>query len=87
MTPLRSIAAAAAFLTFGSAAHAQYYVPVYPPPPGYRCNTRFHTPYRVPRIVCPLIRPKPVGYICHCPAPPPPPGYAYGPPLVGRVIR
>ncbi len=86
MTPLRPVAVAAALLMFGSVANAQYYGPAYPPPPGYRCDARFRTPNRIRRIVCPLIRPKPVSYICHCPPPPPPPGYSYGPPIEGRVI-
>ncbi len=81
-------------------AQAQYYEPApqpyYAPPPGYyppppprrvlggRCNARF--PASPQRIVCPIVRPRPLGRPCVCPPPPPPPGYAPGPYLNGRVV-
>ena len=78
------------------AASAQYYPPPYPPPgyyppppprrAGYRCDAYFRTPYGPRELVCDLYAPKPLGMVCHCPAPPPAPGYPPGPDARGRVI-
>jgi hypothetical protein len=74
---------------------SQYYPAPYPPPgyyppPAYRlggrCNARVPTAYGPRRLICDLIRPRPVGRPCICPPPPPPPGYPPGPYLNGRVI-
>lgn len=70
---------------------AQYY-----PPPGYyprpvielggRCDARVPTAYGPRRLICPIVRARPLGRPCVCPPPPPPPGYPVGPYLNGRVI-
>ncbi len=71
-------------------AQAQYYPPPQegygygyrpPPPPGGRCNAFLRTPYGPRHVVCPMGRPKPVGFECACP---PPDGY--GPTAYGHVI-
>ena len=51
------------------------------PPPGSRCDAVLRTPYGPRQIVCPMGRPRPVGFECRCP---PPSGY--GPPARGEVI-
>ncbi len=73
-------------------AQAQYYPPG-PPPPGYgygyrpppppggQCSAFLRTPYGPRRVVCPMGRPKPIGFECACP---PPDGY--GPTAYGHVI-
>jgi hypothetical protein len=74
--------------------------PGYYPPPGYapppyerpvefgrRCEARLRTPEGPRRLVCEIIRPKPIGESCACPPPEPPPGYAPGPYVGGRTIR
>jgi hypothetical protein len=77
--------------------YAQYYPPpgYYPPPayyprPAYRlggrCNARVPTAYGPRRLICAIIRPRPIGRRCVCPPPPPPPGYPPGPYLNGRVV-
>jgi hypothetical protein len=50
--------------------------------PGYHCDARYSRYGRV----CPLIRPRPVGAVCHC-VPPAPPGHGYLRPVRGVVIR
>ena len=79
-------------------AWAQYYPPgYYPPPPGYyappprrvlggRCDARLPTAYGPRRLICDIVRAKPLGRPCACPPPRPPPGYAPGPFVGGRVI-
>ena len=68
-------------------ADAQYYSPGYgygyrqPPPPGGQCNAFLRTPYGPRRVVCPMGRPKPIGFECACP---PPDGY--GPTAYGHVV-
>ena len=52
-----------------------------PPPPGGQCDAFLRTPYGPRRVVCPMGRPKPVGFECACP---PPDGY--GRPAHGHVI-
>ena len=50
--------------------------------PGYLCDAR-NSPYG---RVCPLVRPRPTGALCHC-VPPAPPGHGYLRPVRGVVIR
>ena len=52
-----------------------------PPPPGGQCDAFLRTPYGPRRVVCPMGRPKPLGFECACP---PPDGY--GPTAHGHVI-
>lgn len=75
-----------------------YYPPPYPEPypPGYyppprralgeRCDSRLPPGYAQRRLICDIVRPRPLGQPCVCPPPPPPPGYPPGPYLNGRVI-
>jgi len=69
-----------------------YYPPPPPPPPpppyqlGGRCDAWAPTTYGSGRLICDIIRPRPLGLPCICPPPLPPPGYAPGPYLNGRVI-
>ena len=70
------------------------YAPPYPPPGYYpprvelggRCNTWTPAAYGPSRLICDIIRPRPIGRPCVCPPPPSPPGYPPGPYLNGRVI-
>jgi len=69
------------------------YVDPYRPPPGYyqpalgtRCDSRLPTGYGPRRLICDIVRPRPLGRPCVCPPPPPPPGYPPGPYLNGRVV-
>ena len=64
-----------------------------PPPPYYpshalggRCDSRLRTLDGPRRLVCDIVRPRPLGRPCVCPPPPPPPGYPPGPYLNGRVV-
>lgn len=52
-----------------------------PPPPGGQCDAFLRTPYGPRRVVCPMGRPKPLGFECACP---PPDGY--GPTAHGHVV-
>lgn len=86
-------AAAPAQAQYYEPAPQPYYAPppVYAPPPprrvlGGRCNARLPTTAGPQRIVCPIVRPRPLGRPCVCPPPPPPPGYPPGPYLNGRVV-
>ena len=85
---------------FAGPAEAQYYREPPPPPPGYypprgyerepfgrRCEAFLRTQYGPRRLVCRIIRAKPLGAECACPPPEPPPGYAPGPYVGGRTIR
>ena len=66
-----------------------YPTPGYYPPPrpfGERCSSRLPTAYGPRRLVCDIVRPRPLGRPCMCPPPPPPPGYPPGPYLDGRVV-
>ncbi len=74
---------------------AQYYPPpAYYPPPGYgprlalggRCASRLPTAYGPRRLICPIVRPRHLGWPCVCPPPAPPPGFPPGPYLNGRVV-
>lgn len=63
------------------------------PPPYYlphtlggRCDSRLRTVDGPRRLVCDIVRPRPLGRPCVCPPPPPPPGYPPGPYLNGRVV-
>jgi hypothetical protein len=49
---------------------------------GYGCDAR-HGPHG---LVCPLVRPRPIGAVCHC-RPPAPPGHGYYAAVRGIVIR
>ena len=87
-------------LAGGMPAQAQYYAePPPPPPPGYypprgyepvpfgrRCEAFLQSRYGSQRVVCRIVRAKPLGEECACPPPPPPPGYAPGPYVGGRTI-
>ncbi len=64
-------------------AQAQYYPHR---PLGVQCRAVAATPGGRSVVVCPMRYARPLGAPCHCPPPPPPPGYAFGPPLRGRVI-
>ena len=71
----------------------EYYPPpdYYERPPlrelGTRCNSRLPPGYSARRLVCDIVRPRPLGQPCVCPPPEPPPGYPPGPYLDGRVVR
>ena len=61
----------------------------YPPPRpafGGRCSARLPTAYGPRRLICDIVRARPLGRPCVCPPPAPPPGYPPGPYLNGRVI-
>ena len=51
------------------------------PPPGGQCDAFVRTPYGPRRVVCPMGRPRPVGYECACP-----PRDGYGPTAHGHVV-
>ena len=79
---------AAAMLASGGAA-AQYYDPGYEPRGYYgrpdlgrRCEAGLPTGYGVRPLICPIVRPRPIGRPCVCPAPPRFGGGSYE----GRVI-
>ncbi len=88
MIGFRALIVGIALLGFGgTVAQAQYYAPPgYPRPFGLRCRARVQTPAGPQTIICPMQVSRRVGAPCNCPPPPPPPGYAYGPPLRGRII-
>ena len=83
---------------FSGSANAQYYgappprpPPGYYPPPAYervpfgrRCRAFVRTRHGPERVICRIIRAKPLGEPCACP---PPPGYGPGPYVGGRTVR
>ncbi len=89
-----------ALAAFTPPAQAQYYGDRPPPPPpgyyprrgyepepfGRHCEAFLRTQYGPQRLVCRIIRAKPLGEECACPPPPPPPGYAPGPYVGGRTV-